>query len=116
MSRLAWCPDHICSSVRVCTKVPGLGPRCNIGNRIGLFCTGDAFCRLDYPNRQPGPAHEVAMCNGPMLTEFTGTYGGGSSVLNLPVSFSLSLDPGPDTLLLHRRRSEGPVLRGADPG
>jgi hypothetical protein len=81
-----------------CTNVPGLGPRCNIGNRIGLFCTGDAFCRLDYPNCQPGLPNEVAMCNGPMLTEFTGTYGGGSSVLNLPVSFSLSLDPGPDTL------------------
>ncbi len=96
-----------------CIFVPGTGERCNSGSRVGLVCPvdnpqtpdhdGDAFCRTDYDHcpatYSPGdPAEKIAMCNGPMLTEFTGFYGGGGSVIHLPVSLSLSLDPGADGL------------------
>ena len=129
-----WWWGHTSSSARAAPRSRTSGPHLQHRQAHRLFCPDDAWCHQDYPHCRSddvlfdqcrlrtlqicqlgGNVHPVAMCNGPLLTEFTGTYGGGSSVLNLPVSIDLSIDPGPDTLYCTGDDPKDPVLCGAHP-
>jgi hypothetical protein len=65
---------------------------CSSGLYAGQPCSTDEACQGSMNCRNG----TVAACNGPIVADFTGTYATGGMLLTLPLTVSISRDPGAD--------------------